>query len=203
MGVDWFFWLVAVLLGGGIYAQTPEDWKRVAIWTAVVFVSIIVHELGHAFAGRRFGANPAIKLHGFGGLTFLHGARFKRNESIVVSAAGPLAGFALGGIFLLLQWISATQNPSIRTAIGFGLFVNFFWTCVNLLPIQPLDGGQILREALGPQRIQMTRSIGFVAAAALCVWAFSMGLIVAAIMMGLLAYYNFSSRPVEGGVVKD
>jgi stage IV sporulation protein FB len=65
VGVDWWFWLMCILLGGGFYAKAPEDWHRVAVWTAVVFVSIMVHELGHALAARRFGVKPLIKLHGF------------------------------------------------------------------------------------------------------------------------------------------
>src|SRR5262245_32925226 len=90
--IDWWFWLSAVLLGGGFSARGPEDWVRVAVWTGVIFVSILVHEMGHALAGAHFGARPGIKLHGLGGLTYLPGANFSRGQSIAASAAGPAAG---------------------------------------------------------------------------------------------------------------
>ena len=91
--VDWWFWISAVLMGGGTNANSPADWSKVAVVCVVMFISIIVHELGHALAGRNFGAHPAIKLHAFGGLTFLPGASFSRMQSIWVSAAGPEGEF--------------------------------------------------------------------------------------------------------------
>ncbi|MBM3835303.1 MAG: hypothetical protein FJ403_18920 [Verrucomicrobia bacterium] len=200
--VDWWFWLSCVLLGGGVTAQDRDDWINVGIWTAVVFVSIMVHELGHAFAGRRFDADPAIRLHGFGGTTYLPGGRFSRGQSILVSAAGPLAGLALGGLILGADQVLDGEPRFLRIAMLQGLYVNFVWTFINLLPIQPLDGGQILRELLGPRRIQITSWIGFVLAVLLCLWALSTQRIFSAFMLAMLAYYNFRQEPVEGGVVK-
>jgi Zn-dependent protease len=200
--VDWWFWLSCILLGGGITAQRQEDWIDVAIWSLVVFVSIIIHELGHAFAGRRFGANPAIRLHGLGGTTYLPGAEFSRGQSIFVSAAGPLAGLALGAIVLGVNRIVGDDPWWLRIALHYAIYVNIYWTLINLLPIQPLDGGQILREALGPRRIQITSWIGFVVAAGLGVWALLNNQFILAIMAAMLAYHNFRQDPVEGGVVK-
>ncbi len=203
VGIDWWFWLATALLGGGAGAQDPDDWARVGVWMLVVFVSILVHEFGHALAGRHFGAYPAIRLHGFGGVTFLPGARFTRGQNILVSAAGPAAGLALG----ILIWAAAKAlndvPPWVGLAMGYGLYVNFFWTFVNLLPIQPLDGGQILGQLLGPNRRRTTSSIGFVLATALCVWALSSGRIFMALLLAMLAYYNFRQEPVEGGVITE
>jgi Zn-dependent protease len=200
--VDWWFWLSCILLGGGITAQRQEDWIDVAVWSLVVFISIIIHELGHAFAGRRFGANPAIRLHGLGGTTYLPGAEFSRGQSIFVSAAGPMAGLALGGIVFGVNRFVADDPWLLRIALHYAIFINIYWTLINLLPIQPLDGGQILREALGPRRIQITSWIGFVVAAGLGVWALTNNQFILAIMAAMLAYHNFRRDPVEGGVVK-
>lgn len=203
VGVDWWFWLATALLGGGASAQDPDDWARVAVWMVVVFVSILVHEFGHAVAGKRFGAYPAIRLHGFGGVTFLPGARFTRGQNIFVSAAGPAAGLALG----VLIWAVANSvdevPPLAGLAMRYGLYVNFIWTFVNLLPIQPLDGGQILGQLLGPRHSRTTSSIGFVLAAVLCVWTLSNGLIFSALLLAMLAYYNFRQERVEGGVITE
>ena len=201
--VDWWFWLSCILLGGGITAQGKDDWIDVSIWSLVVFVSIIVHELGHAFAGRRFGSDPAVRLHGFGGTTYLPGGHFSRSQSIIVSAAGPLAGLALGVIVLGVSLVLTDGPWFLKVALHSALYINFVWTFINLIPIQPLDGGQIVREVLGPSRIQITRWIGFALAVVLCIWALSTKRIFSAFMLAMLAYHNFRQDPIEGGVVKE
>jgi stage IV sporulation protein FB len=201
VSVDWWFWLVVVLIGGGATAQTSQAWAAVAVWTAVVFVSIIIHELGHAAAGIRYGAFPSIRLHGFGGVTFLPGAHFSRIQNIIVSAAGPLAGLSLGFFIFITANLLGDLPPLARAAVRYGLFVNFVWTFLNLLPIQPLDGGQILGQILGPRRARVTNLIGFVLAAGLCVVALWQRFFFAAIMLAMMAYYNYQSERVEGGVV--
>ncbi len=203
--IDWWFWLSAVLLGNGMSARDTDDWMRVAAWTGVMFVSILVHEMGHALAGTYFGARPGIKLHGFGGLTYLPGANFSRGRSIVVSAAGPAAGLLLGFLVLALFMIFPPHSrfDLVSYLYSRALYINFFWTFLNLLPIQPLDGGQILREILGPRRLRVTALIGGVLAVVLCVWSVFERQIFLALILGLFAYHNFRQEPVEGGVVKD
>jgi Zn-dependent protease len=201
VAVDWWFWLATALLGGGATAHSPQDWVPVFVWMGVVFVSVLIHELGHAFAGRTFGASPFIRLHGFGGVTFLPGARLTRGQSILVSAAGPGAGLLLGLVVLAVSRVGFDLPPLARLAITYGLYVNFVWTFINLLPISPLDGGQILAQTLGPRRAQLTSWIGFAVASVLCLWTLSNRQIFSAFMLAMLAYYNFRREPIEGGVV--
>ena len=66
MRVSPWFWVITVLLGLNTDGQTPP--LELIIWIAVVFVSILVHELGHAFTQRHFGGQPWITLYGMGGL---------------------------------------------------------------------------------------------------------------------------------------
>jgi stage IV sporulation protein FB len=201
VAVDWWFWLATALLGGGATAQDAQDWTRVIVWMGVVFVSILVHELGHAALGRSFGASPFIRLHGFGGVTFLPGARFKRSQNLIVSAAGPLAGLLLGLLVLLVRHVELDRPPMAHLAVTYALYINFVWTAINLLPISPLDGGQMLAQLLGPRRAQATAWVGFTVASALCVWSLWRGLVFFAFMLAMLAYYNIRRQPVEGGVV--
>src|SRR4030081_1007638 len=91
--VDWSFWLLAVLLGYG----AREGWLLVA-WVAIVLVSILVHELGHAFTLRVYQQQPRVVLYAFGGLTTGSAPPRSRAESIVVSIAGPLSALLLLGI---------------------------------------------------------------------------------------------------------
>src|SRR5690606_33398070 len=103
-------------------------------------------------AGRKYGARPEIKLHGLGGVAIMHNGYFSRGQSILVSAAGPLASLALGGLVWLIDRAYPVEDFYAVTAVRNFLWVNFFWTAVNLLPILPLDGGQIIRDVLGPRR---------------------------------------------------
>ena len=200
--IEWWFWLSAALLGGGMSARGPDDWMAVVVWIGIMFVSVLVHEMGHALAGIHFGARPSIKLHGFGGLTYLPGAYFSRGQSIAVSAAGPLAGLLLGCLVLTLIKVTPPSSGLVSFAFRQALYINFFWTFVNLLPIQPLDGGQILREVLGPRRIRVTALIGAALAVLLCVWSLHERRVYLAFMLAFFAYYNFRQEPVEGGVIK-
>jgi stage IV sporulation protein FB len=115
-------------------------------WGAVVFVSVLVHELGHALAAR--GLNVAvgtISLHALGGQ--VETGRTTPGRSLVVSLAGPGAGFVLGAAtYAVLPWLAATDlGASIAADL---LWVNVGWSLFNLLPMYPLDGGNALRSGL-------------------------------------------------------
>src|SRR5262245_48886791 len=85
------FLVVAALLGA------RGEVADVAIWVAVCFVSILVHELGHALVIGRFGGTPSIVLYPGGGLTY--GDKSTRTgQRVVVSLAGPAAGFVFAGV---------------------------------------------------------------------------------------------------------
>lgn len=159
------FWLMALLLSG------LGEPLGVLIWIAAVFVSIVVHELGHCGAFRWYGMHSHVVLHGFGGLAIPHGAgrsgRGPRGawSQVCIAFAGPAAGFVLAALLLGGMW-AAGLAPWVRlsreslVAFGFDhsrvderlaillydlLFVNIWWGLFNLLPIYPLDGGQISR----------------------------------------------------------
>ena len=125
----------------------PAELMRVGIWLAVVFVSILWHELGHALVGSAFGMSPRIELGAMGGLTSWDaGARsgaLTPGRSLLVSLAGPCAGFALGGVV----WIVGTRVPPPpglgHTATYYAIWVNLGWGALNLLPLLPYDGGNV------------------------------------------------------------
>ena len=168
-----YFWLAAVFLGIGGAQGHPE---LLLIWIGVVFVSVLAHELGHAFAMRHYGWQPSVTLYAMGGF-----ARYDRGftsnfasynqprnrefSRIIIAAAGPAAGFLLAGITVFLTHLSGGHisfsadasyflawniegviNGNAYVFISYMLFINIFWGLINLLPIYPLDGGQISRE---------------------------------------------------------
>lgn len=112
----------------------------------LVFGSILVHELGHAFAARRFQLGEIdITLHGFGGLT-----RFKRapgpKQGLLVTLAGPFAGLAAGVVALVATFF-VTTGPA-GWLLAEAARINLLWSVFNLLPMYPLDGGSVLFHTL-------------------------------------------------------
>lgn len=138
-------------------------------WIVVAGFGILVHELGHALAFRRFGSAAEIVLHGFGGYTT--GAAQPPRRSMVVSGAGPLMGFAAGAVAIWLYRSLGTDSELVRNALSDLIFVTVAWGVFNLLPILPLDGGCVMASALeqrtkgGGQRT--ARVVSLVAAACL------------------------------------
>jgi Zn-dependent protease len=99
-----FFWIVALLMG--ISGSEKADPVRTLIWVAIVFVSILVHELGHAFLQRRFGGHPWITLHGLGGLASCDDCDRSPRSQILISLAGPVAGFLFAALLLLFTRVT-------------------------------------------------------------------------------------------------
>lgn len=212
-----FFWLVGLLLGLDGSNNEP---KRMVGWLVALFVSILVHELGHAFAARRYGHRPWITLHSFGGLASYDAIDQNAQEKIVISFAGPLAGFMLAGLLVAgiavsghligfeLSFFPVRFVPFLTQAgdsayapldlmIYDLMFINIFWGLINLFPVYPLDGGQIAREILVERspyegvRQSLQLSIG--SAIGLTVFALVNGSIYMAFLFGYLAYLSYAT----------
>ena len=143
------FWLVGLMLSSSSLAD--GDVLGLVSWTAIVFVSILVHEMGHAAVMRAFGRTPRIELWALGGLTFWgEGPRVGGARRIAVSLAGPFAGFALAGPFAALAFfVDLSAHPALQQALSDILFVNVFWGLFNLVPMLPLDGGHVMEVLVG------------------------------------------------------
>lgn len=204
--VEPFFWIAAVLL-----AYNLGDARLILMWVAVVLVSVLVHELGHAVALKAFGQSSAIVLHGFGGLTFSQ-RKLDRARSIAVTLAGPLAALVLLGIPAMLlrdsdygvelsfDYQLSDQVFGIWPVIVFVAYVNIWWSIANLLPIRPLDGGNVLTELIG---IQPARLVSIVVGTAAAVWAYTHtdAFRYAAFFAGFLVLINLSEyRKARQGV---
>jgi membrane-associated protease RseP (regulator of RpoE activity) len=140
--VHLFFFLTALMLAGG------RPGPLLVSWIVIVFVSVLIHELGHALVGRAFGLTPEIDLHGFGGTTSWGGAsRLRPGPHILISLAGPLAGILFGGAI----WLGAARQhltPLASEVVGQIIWVNVGWGIFNLFPMLPLDGGNVLARVL-------------------------------------------------------
>lgn len=200
--IQWFFWLTAFFLSGGLNVGSAADWPAVLLSMGVIFFSILWHELGHAGASRFFGGRPAIELQGLGGLTRLGGWQFGRWQLLGISCAGPGASFLLAGLSLAAL-IFTPENHAASPILSSFLAINVIWTLFNLLPILPMDGGQILRLLMGPGKERLACWIGLGTAVVLGLVFFALGRWWPTMIMGLLAWVNYkgiSSGPVSGGV---
>ena len=229
-----WFWVVAVLLGIG-----PEDKELglavLVIWVLALFVSLLIHELGHAWVMRQLGQDARVLLYGFGGLAIPRpGRAFSSRwrlrppwDQVVVSLAGPgamllllvliwlllrLAGtplrFELGGPLGIYWQFEGIENQRLSILLHYLVMINLFWALFNLLPVYPLDGGQVLLKLLvhglgNPGLLLVFRISMMVAlvAAALLLWrlGFRDGLFPA-LILGLLAFQNHRlEQQLRGG----
>ena len=191
--IEWMFWVICAILG----VSSGSAGGRTAIylllmWVGVVFVSILWHEFGHALARRKFGQpHSQIVLHGFGGYCAGPG-NFSRHQQMWISFAGPLASFILGGLIWLLTKTPGYENVWVRVLVGIGLWVNIGWAILNLLPIYPLDGGQIFAAFMANRKPSVVPVVGMVCAAAVAILGFYyLRSIWMLILFGLLAFQNW------------
>lgn len=193
VSIHWMFWLTAALLSGQIdNLSKPGALWMMGIWIAVVFLSVLWHELGHVIFQRKFGARPEIMLVAFGGLAIPHGARFTRKQSFIVAAAGPVFGLLLWGASEVFFHFRPAETGLQKQLAGMILFVNLVWSLVNMLPVLPLDGGHMLQAALGPRRLRIAAGIGMVTAVGVAIAAFTMlGSIFMAFFFAWFAWQNF------------
>ncbi|MBM3202137.1 MAG: stage IV sporulation protein FB, partial [Chlamydiae bacterium] len=187
-----FFFLTAMIIGY-INSRTPIG---TFLWTFVIFVSVLFHEFGHAFMGFIFGQKPRIELTAFGGLTYPDGPKLSLWKEFLVILAGPLFGFSLfvASYYLLMLPIS---NPYLIYILQALKLINFFWTLINLLPVLPLDGGQLVRVILqgffGIKAWRYTYLVSTVLALILALGFFALGAYFVGAIFFLFAYQGFDA----------
>lgn len=176
-----------------------------AIWVVLVFIGVLLHEMGHALVGRRFGQDPFVILSGWGGLTtWLSPRALSPGQQILVSFAGPAVGLALGGgVWLWYTYAPTHQLPPIAAnAIVDFIWVNFGWAIFNLLPIFPLDGGQISKATLekffGVRGMRWSHLISVVLAVGMVALALPLRAIFMVLMFGQLALLNWQHFQAAG-----
>ena len=184
-----FFWITLAIIGGAINANSPEAQLRLGLFLLAGFVSILVHELGHALTARKFGARSEIVLQAFGGYAAYSGVRLTRPQSFAVTAAGPAVQIVLGLALLQVLPYLPDLNPNMLYFLKILVWISLVWAILNLLPVLPLDGGQMLNAILGPQRIRITlwTTIIVSVAAGLLALRFT-GSILMPVFMGMFAW---------------
>lgn len=158
IAIHWTFlllilWVVAVNINQG--ADTGQALLSVA-FVLVLFICVVLHELGHSLAARRYGIETkSITLLPIGGMANIEGMPEKPKQEIVVTASGLAVNVAIA--LILLGIISTVQGYSFdmdfekitsKNFLILLMYTNLFIVAFNLIPAFPMDGGRILRAAL-------------------------------------------------------
>ena len=138
------FWLFAGLIG---YINS-QSFIGTLVWVGIIFVSVLFHEYGHALTAALFGQTPRIELVALGGLTYHNGQKLSFWKQFFIVLNGPIFGFLLAILATILLQVPALAQGMIGSILTLTRMVNLFWTIINLLPVMPLDGGQLLRIVL-------------------------------------------------------
>jgi Zn-dependent protease len=195
-----WFWLMALWLWT---LNSDQGWAGLLIWVAVVFQGILMHELGHAMVGRGFGRQPRIELIALGGLTWWEQREpLSPGRSLAVSIAGPAVGIVIGLTALVLMDSLRIPEESLqRYALSSLIYVNLGWGLLNLLPVLPLDGGNVvasLMEFLSPSRGRLLACyVSFVAIGLLLAATIVFQQYPATILLFLLGFSTYQAFRIE------
>lgn len=176
-------WQIGTFAGIGVYVHATFllllGWVALSHWmqyqsliptlTGVafilaLFVSVVLHEYGHALTARRFGiATKDITLLPIGGLARLERIPDKPKQELWVALAGPAVNVALAAILGAYLFVSGHFEPVGQIGLAHGdflerlLFANLFLVGFNLIPAFPMDGGRVLRAVLA-SRMEYARA---------------------------------------------
>lgn len=153
--VTWSHWLMGAVIGFSLVLavevalmeMAPPRYLLVPGCVGAVFLSILVHELGHAFAFRQFGIESAIVLYHFGGLAIPQGGsrlgfsvgQPKPLQDAWIAAAGPLAQLGLAAV---------VAGIAIATGDAQSWIDHIRWLVLNVGPISPPLGAEPVMIAL-------------------------------------------------------
>ena len=184
-----FFWFFAALIGW-LYSQTILG---TLIWVGIILFSVLFHEFGHALTAIVFRQKAEIQLVALGGLTSFQGPKLKFWQQFLIVLDGPMAGFVL--VVIATFALRLPLHQPLSSIIASIQFVNLSWSIINLLPVQPLDGGQLLRIALegffGVKGFKASLLIGMTFAVLLSFYFFLIQAFLVGAFFFLFAFQSF------------
>jgi len=158
IGLDYSWFLIFALLtwtlAVGYYPAEFSDWPTVQYWlmgaitTVMLFVSVLLHELGHSAVAIRYKIPVRrITLMIFGGVAEMGAEPPSAAAEFWMALAGPFVSFTLALLFFLLLPVVSGVAP-LLALIKYLAFINGALTIFNLIPGFPLDGGRVFRAAV-------------------------------------------------------
>ena len=161
--VHWTFWILPLWALFTESEQVPVAFRLVVLFA--MFGCVILHELGHAVAGRHYGIRTRdITLYPIGGVASMERISEKPVEELVIAVAGPAVNVAIAGVLGLGLMFAAALVPAFAsTWLGLILWnlllLNLLMIVFNMIPAFPLDGGRVFRSLLAMfmSHLQATR----------------------------------------------
>lgn len=150
---SWFLivGLLAWMLAASYYPAEFKNWSVGEYWlmgivTAIMlFVSVLIHELGHSIVAQHFGISVSrITLFVFGGVSEIAAEAPAAGIEFWIAVVGPLTSFALAALFWELEPVVTFSQPLLALA-KYLAYINLILGVFNLVPGFPLDGGRVLR----------------------------------------------------------
>lgn len=179
--------------------QGPAPYLLGLLAALGLFLSVLIHELGHALTARAYGVQTReITLWLLGGVAQLEQIPRTRGAEAIIAVAGPIVSVLLSGLFGLMRGLVPSSAAEGQFLLGYLALINLSLAIFNLLPALPLDGGRILRSLLALYKpyLEATRTavtVSKVAAFALGL----LGLLVGNLFMLLIAFFIFMAASAE------
>ena len=200
--IEPWFWITMFLLGGGLHVTAPQDLINVALFMFAGWISIFIHELGHALTIRKFGLPTVISLVAFGGTASYPSGILSRRQSFLVTAAGPGIQFLLGILVIaIIRNFPIPESSLLLVLLHNLVWISVVWSVFNCLPIYPLDGGQMLSAVVGNQRSKLVHITSMCCATVvgiLLFWQF--GTFIIAAFMAYFVLINYQAIKGVGSV---
>lgn len=155
IGLDYTWFVVFVLLtwmlAGSYYPTEFKGWTPMLYWfmgaatTIMLFVSVLLHELGHSVIALRYKIPVrSITLFLFGGVAQIGAEPPSAIAEFLIAIAGPLVSLALAVFFYVVTPLAAGMEPLFGLA-KYLAYINLALVLFNLIPGYPLDGGRVFR----------------------------------------------------------
>jgi Zn-dependent protease/CBS domain-containing protein len=176
----------------------------------LVFLCVLLHELGHAFAAKAYGIKTVdITLLPIGGVARMERMPEKPVQELVVAIAGPLVNVVIAAALLFVLAVTGNLDfgelldPTRFNALWALLYTNVMMVVFNLIPAFPLDGGRVLRALLATKlsyarATQIAATVGQALALLMGVWAFSKG----PALLALIAIFIYMGAESEASFVQ-
>ncbi|MCS7068272.1 MAG: site-2 protease family protein [Meiothermus sp.] len=179
--------------------QGPTPYLLGLLAALGLFLSVLVHELGHALTARAYGVQTReITLWLLGGVAQLEQIPRARGAEAVIAIAGPIVSVLLSGLFGLLRSLLPAAAAEGQFLLGYLSFINLSLALFNLLPALPLDGGRILRSLLALYQPYLVATRTAVTTSKVLAFGLGLlGLLVGNLFMLLIAFFVFMAASAE------
>lgn len=150
--VTFLLMVVWIAVSQGLFTGQPGRALAAVALVLLVFLCVVLHELGHALAARRYGVRTRdITLLPIGGLARLERMPDKPSQELVVALAGPAVNVVIAAAMGLV--LHGLSRPIVDLALQGSLLesllaVNVWMIAFNMIPAFPMDGGRVLRSLL-------------------------------------------------------